>query len=446
MNLGTSQVDITPQPGVELSGFAARVQPSTGVLDPLFAKALYLVCDGEKMLWIHCDLIGFDRAIVQIFRHWAHAELGLNENQIMLSATHTHAGPCTIHLREAGEYDPTYVEFLQTRLRDASKRAIASTEKCELVSVEGHLDLAVDRRKTASAHTDPRVAALGFRRGDGSFVASILNYAMHPVSLGPTNRLISTDTSGQAALTLAQQLPGKPVVFVTNGACANLNPPAENVSFDQVKHWGSQIANAAGNLLRTAKAHVKPKLKIIKRVVPLPLEVLDANGINRFADGALHNADPLAQWGEKYRRVVEHWRNTLLEQGRENGNGHHKAELFGVSLNGIILLGANAEVFSEFTDLLRQGSEKKIYLIGYANGDVGYLPTRAAYAEGGYEVEVAHMFYGGFRPKAGGLELLAAAAKELVAELHGESKLKPEFNGAHPVHHAAPAQASVVRP
>ena len=65
MILGTSQIDITPKPGVELSGFAARIQPSTGVLDPLFAKALYLVCEGTKLLWIHCDLIGFERTIVQ---------------------------------------------------------------------------------------------------------------------------------------------------------------------------------------------------------------------------------------------------------------------------------------------------------------------------------------------------------------------------------------------
>lgn len=33
-----------------------------------------------------------------------------------------------------------------------------------------------------------------------------------------------------------------------------------------------------------------------------------------------------------------------------------------------------------------------VYL-GYTNGDVGYIPTVAAYAEGGYEVECAHFHY-----------------------------------------------------
>lgn len=442
MIVGTSQIEITPKPGVELSGFAARTQPSTGVLDPLFAKALYLVCDNSDLLWIHCDLIGFERGVVQAFRCWAKNELGLEEAHVMLSATHTHAGPCTIHLREAGEYDGAYAEFLMAQLCEAARAAVMRAEKCDLITVEGRLNLAVDRRKTASAHTDPRVAALGFRRGDGTFAAAIVNYAVHPVALGPTNRLISADMSGQAAVALAQELGENPVVLITNGACANLNPPAENVPFAQVQQWGAQIAHAVGRLLKQAKSPEKPRLKIVSRMVQLPLDVLDADGINRFADKALLDAKPLAQWGDKYRRVVEYWRTTLLKNGRENGNGHHEAELFGVRLNGVILVGANAEVFSEFTDMLRKHSDRKIYLIGYANGDVGYLPTRAAYAEGGYEVEVAHMFYGGFRPRPGGLELLAAAAMDLVRELEESAAAELDSVCSKPAVKKSPASSA----
>ena len=120
MKVGASQVDITPHPGVELSGFAARVQPSTGVLDPLFARALYLAEGSERVLWVHCDLIGFDRAIVLEFRDWAWERFGLAAGQVMLSATHTHSGPCTINLHECGSYDPAYVKLLQGRLREAA--------------------------------------------------------------------------------------------------------------------------------------------------------------------------------------------------------------------------------------------------------------------------------------------------------------------------------------
>jgi hypothetical protein len=417
MILGTSQIDITPKPGAELSGFAARVQPSTGVLDPLFARTLYLVQGDQKLLWIHCDLIGFERAIVDDFRRWARENLGLCEGEVMLSATHTHAGACTIHLQEAGEYDAAYVDFLQQRLREGAQAALGQTSRVEMVVVEGTLALAVDRRGTASAHVDRRVGALGFRLTDGRFAAVIVNYPIHPVALGPTNRSISADIPGVAAVALARELPGNPVVLVTNGACGNLNPPAENVPFAQVQTWGEQISAAVAPLLRNAVAVTASGLRLSNRLVSLPLDTLDKEGIDTFARRAFQDSQSVAQWGEKYQRVVEHWRTTLTARVTTgNANTHSCAELFAVCLGNVILLGANAEVFSEFTDWLRRYSNKTIYLIGYANGDLGYLPTRAAYDEGGYEVEVAPLFYGGFRPKAGGLELLAREASNLLRE------------------------------
>ena len=420
MKLGTAQIDITPKPGAELSGFAARVQPSSGVLDPLFAKALFIETKQTKLLWIHCDLIGFNRTIVLEFRRWALENFGLRAHQVMLSATHTHAGPATIHLRECGEYDAAYVDSLHKSLRRAAEIALAQVEVVGLTCVEGQIPLAVDRRKTAAPHTDPRVAAIGFRRNDGSFVAVLANYAVHPVALGSTNRHISADIFGEAAERLSRELPGRPLVLMTNGACGNLNPPEENVSFEQVKLWGRQIADAVQPLLLAGKVNFQPTLQVLNRNLELPLETLDTNGINDFADQALRNSVPLADWGDRYRRVVEHWRATLLEQTGENETTQHEAELFGVLLGEVILVGANAEVFSEFTEWLREKSRRQIYLVGYANGDLGYLPTRTAYAEGGYEVDVAHLFYGGFRPRAGGLEHLAGEAQDLVRELEAE--------------------------
>lgn len=422
MKLGTAQVDITPKPGAELSGFAARVQPSIGVLDPLFAKALFIETDETKLLWIHCDLIGFDRSIVFQFRNWAQKTLGLSADQVMLSATHTHAGPATIHLREAGDYDESYESFLQGKLRLAAETAASRKEIIGLTCVEGSLEFAVDRRKAATAHTNPRIAAIGFRRNDGNFSAVLVNYAVHPVALGPKNRHISADIFGEAAAQLSRELPGHPVVLMTNGACGNLNPPAENVCIDVVKTWGRQIADTVQPILLAGKINFDPAIQLLKRNVELPLEILDAAGIDRFAEKALSNAASLAEWGDKYRRVVEHWRATLLETTSKNWTSHH-AELFGLILDDVIFIGANAEVFSEFTDLLRKKSRENVYLVGYANGDLGYLATRAAYAEGGYEVEVAHFFYGGFRPQAGGLEMLVSAARDLVREL--ETKMQP---------------------
>jgi hypothetical protein len=305
-------------------------------------------------------------------------------------------------------------------LREAAEAALSQTEECEVVTTEGHLDLAVDRRQQASKHTDPRVAALGFRRSDGAFKAVVVNYAMHPVALGSSNRQISADMPGQTALRLSGQLPSHPVVLVTNGACGNLNPPAENVPFTQIEAWGGQIADAVAARLAQAPPTPQPLLRVAARVFPLPLDALDVAGIEAFARKALLDRKSLAEWGDKYRCAVEQWRSSLVAAAHAgHAIDHRDAELFALRLGDVILVGANAEVFSEFTDWLRAGTKQKVYVIGYANGDMGYLPTQAAYAEGGYEVEVAHLFYGGLRPKAGGLELLAREAKALLQQITG---------------------------
>jgi neutral ceramidase len=416
--VGTSQVDITPAPGGELSGFAARTQPSVGVLDPLFARALYLASGSERLLWIHTDLVGLERELVSTFRQWVQARHGLAPAQIMLSATHTHSGPPTLHLQEAGTYDPSYVASLLTHLQQAATAALASPETCEVVRAEGRCDLAVDRRGRESAHTDPRVAAVGWRRADGNFAAVLTNYPMHGVALGASNRQISADVPGQVAQTLARQLPGQPVALATNGACGNLNPPAEDVPFSQIQVWGEQIAGAVVPALRSAAPEPGAGLSVRARIVPLPVEVLSLGAIEASARHALAQAGAFPQWGERYRRAVENWQRARSQAVRAGtAPDTREAELTAVCVGRALFLGLNVEVFSTFTEHMRRAVRGAVYTVGYANGLLGYLPTAAAYDEGGYEVETAHYFYNDFRVRRGGFELLAQHAAALAREM-----------------------------
>src|SRR5439155_619277 len=54
MNVGAAEIDITPDFPVELSGFALRPQPSTGVADPIFAP-LDLAIDRRGKPTAHVD-------------------------------------------------------------------------------------------------------------------------------------------------------------------------------------------------------------------------------------------------------------------------------------------------------------------------------------------------------------------------------------------------------
>lgn len=415
MRVGTSQIDITPVEGVELSGFAARTQPSVGVLDPLFAKCIYLVEGNDRLLWIHADLIGFERSFVESLRKWVERNLGVPGDKVMLSATHTHSGPATIHLFGAGRYDGDYMLWLDSQLQEVAQKAMVSTEPVNVVAVSDRSDLAVDRRGTASAHTDTRVGAIGWRRGDGTFAAVVTNYAMHGVALGPKNRLISADVPGRVAESLSTRLPGEPVVLATNGACGNLNPPRENVSESQIQAWGEQVALAVAGSLEQAEPTASPTLGVRAEIMPLPLEFLSVDQINECADRGLKQPDGIAEWGDKYRSAVEHWRRITtarLERGELATTA--PIELMAVRVGDRVLLGVGAEVFSKFTELVSGRVRPQVSVVGYANGLFGYLATEAAYEEGGYEVDQAHFFYTSLRPQEGALETLAARAADLI--------------------------------
>lgn len=415
MTIGVASTDITPSVGGELSGFAARVQPSTGILNPLRTRALWLVKGGTRLLWLHCDLIGFSEEIVAEARAWARKELGLVESEVLLSATHTHAGPATIHLEGAGEYDCAYIGSLLEALKVAARQAMSSPEPCTMITTGSRFDLAVHRTGPGTKHVDNRILIAGFRRGDGSFAAIVANYAIHPVALGHENRAISGDIHGWAAREVAHRFKGKPEVFVTNGACGNLNPPASNVPWSQVQTWGSGLAEVIVEALGRAVPCSRQDLGVARTQCALPLDHLNEEQLETFV-ARTRASLPASAFGDKLGSAVRLWREVQANSIRKGVSAHTRpAEIHAVRLGDIILVGLNAEIFSVFNDWLRQecGADK-VAVMGYTNGDMGYICPRAAYEDGGYEVDMAHVFYGGWRFAPGAHERLASEAAALV--------------------------------
>jgi len=422
MNVGAAQADITPNFEVELSGFALRQQPCAGVLDPIYAKCLYLDDEhGVRLLWIVADVLALEPALVSAFREWAAAELGLPGEQVMLAATHTHNGPAVIELSAAGQRSERYLALLRERMQQAARDAVANARPCDLVAASGSLpDLAIDRRNKPTKHMDPTVWSLGFReRNGGPFVAAVLNFAMHPVALGHTERRISPDWCGGASASLAQALTGDgqqaPIVIVTNGACGNINPPFHGASREQVFDWGKRVADAVSGSLMSAQPLPDPKVAVRSATVAMPLDWHDAAGIDALADRMISEVASKSVWPEQFTRAVNAWRTSLTELVARGGGRAQDIELQAMRICDVHIVAANGEIFSRFTDDLRRATGKtNLFVVGYANNAYGYIPTREAYAEGGYEVETAHYFYNSFRPKPGGLELLCERAADLV--------------------------------
>ncbi len=417
MRVGTAQLDITPQPGIELAGFAVRPQPATGVLDALAVRGLYLEDEQERLLWLHADLLAVEESLVSEMRCRIQRELGLPASCVLISTTHTHSGPPTIHLTGCGKYDARYVHWLKERFLQAARSALSHLEFCDLVTVEGHCDLAVDRRGGASAHSDPRVAAVGWRRADGMFKAVLLNYALHGVCLCGTE--ISADWPGEAARVVSNALRGHPLVLVCAGACGNLNPPALDVSPEQMRDWGRQVAQSVWPALAASASLPADEaaLTIDTATVPLPLERWSPSEITEYADRCLADAVGHREFGGKFPLAVETWRSSMVQRGQSEDDCCVPCEVFAVGLGQVVFVAVNAEIFSHFNELVGRGQHRPVYAFGCANGMIGYLPQAAAYDEDGYEVQRSMFFYNKLRPQRGGLEILADRSRCLIEQL-----------------------------
>ncbi|HKO23713.1 MAG TPA: hypothetical protein VJY65_03125, partial [Chloroflexota bacterium] len=73
-----------------------------------------------------------------------------------------------------------------------------------------------------AAPIDPEVIVLRVEAEAGTPVATLVNYACHPVVLGPRSLSISADYVG-AMRRVVTQATGAPCLFV-QGACADINP------------------------------------------------------------------------------------------------------------------------------------------------------------------------------------------------------------------------------
>jgi len=85
----------------------------------------------------------------------------------------------------------------------------------------------------------------------------------------------------------------------------------------------------------------------------------------------------------------------------------------------VALLGVPGELFSEIGRQLKADSPAALTCVcAYANGTLGYLPSRRAVEEGGYEVSDAYKLYGHpacFHPDTE--QMLRRQAGELLASL-----------------------------
>ena len=384
LKAGATCVDITPPVGHQLWGLASRVGPSTGILDPLYARVLVLKSASTSLALVALDLgRTFDVEHLAELRSRVKTESGIQH--VIFAASHTHNGPTPLNKKYiqpgSNRWEPRALDAIARAIHEAYRKAVP----CYIGAAKGNASVGHNRQDPAGGlwtneirnstyPRDPVVQVLRIDQIGGKPIAVVVNYAAHPVVLDSDNSTeYSADFPGAMAEYVEKSLPGSPVCLFIQGACGDINSRylGQYPSTERGPGYYGVLVHEMRQLGRELGSEVLKVANGIKLTRPQQPELLVQDEELTFK--ARWNLDKL-----KTLQAVPTYHQWAVE-GRPFGFPPEQLTLFITSVlinRYIAILTMPGEPYVEhqigFRDRL-PGLDT--ILAGYANGYVGYIPT-----------------------------------------------------------------------
>ena len=381
LRAGAAKVEIKPPTGITMAGYGARTGNARGVLDSLYAKVLVLEGKDRSVGFVTLDLVSVlpTRQLDQI-RQRVKASTGIED--VIFNASHTHSGPALMD--DPPEWQARLASDIAAGLEQAWKARRDARLGIGLGSVLiGHNRLFYmsngtgkmlwrNETRLPTAPVDPTVMVIRLEAMDGSPIAILVNYACHPVVLGPENLDYSADYPGEMARNVEAAAPGTICLFVQGGA-GDINPyydktPLADDAVGLMRSTGQALAKEVLRVLPTIRAKALPDAELLlsREILEVParwnqqkmLSGVDAQKLSADARMRLERATR-----GPYQAPV-----TTMLLGRE-----------------LAFVGVPAEIFVDYQiDARSRFPGVPMIFAGYTNGSLGYVPTIKGAVDGGY--------------------------------------------------------------
>lgn len=411
---GFGVMDVTPPDGTPRQGWNTKLT-GEGVLDPIFAKAVVFDL-GRPLAILSLDVALINEGDTAAIRRRVEADHGIPGDRVMVAATHNHAGPAVID--EALPRDETYIARMVAGAAEAVGRALADREDAEVAvgkAVEwdvAHCRRVVMRDGSARTHgsfrdldalhhespIDPEVGVLAVRARGGAIKGVLVNFACHPTHHGG-ERFFSAGYPGALAQELKAR--GFPVALFLQGAAGDIAYDDPRGRADRtMEEIGRILADDVARATRDAKWSTPSRLTAASTRVTIPYRKVTDDDVNGTARGTQRFGEP----GYYERKIPG-----LLAMMAEKKAVEAEVQVFRVG--DVAFASQPSESFARLGLMLKEwAAPTRTFVVGYANGMLGYLPHEEAFARGGYECTFGPPSL--MAPEAG--RLLAEAAVALI--------------------------------
>jgi neutral ceramidase len=376
LKAGVAKADLDPPKGIPMAGYGTA-RFAKGTLDPIEARVLTLSDGHASIAFITLDLcFTFDEKVMDRIR----SDVRGTVDGVIFHASHTHSGPTYSEAPEALEHA---VPRIESAIREAAQKMVPVKIgngwgqtyigfNRRYVEMDGTVRMfwRNEAKVTSTFPVDPTVGVIRIDRADGTPLAILVNYACHPVVLGPDNLDYSADFPSEMRKVVEHEMGSGSMAFYLQGAPGDINPyydktPLLEGAVEVMKQTGEKLGAEAVRVARSIQTAAPKSPSIQTKTVVLPVE-------NRWNTMKLEeqSAKAPSTSGISKRLVVKHMEipvTTLLLD------------------KDLAIVGFAGEPFVEFQMQLRAKSPvPNSFLLGYTNGYYAYLPTIAAAARGGY--------------------------------------------------------------
>jgi hypothetical protein len=400
---GTATAVITPEQSIWLAGYGARNRPSEGTETELYSKALAIEdAKGKKAVLITNDLVKVPKNISDRIRNRIGAKYGLTRSQIILNCSHTHSGP-VLYNAYSNAYS-TIGEEQKSRIRSYSEKyenqivelvgeAIASLQPVTIYSQNGVVRFQVNRRNNVEKDLTPftelngpndyAVPVIKVVGGSGNIIAVAFGYACHATVTDQYKW--SGDYPGFAQAEIEKLHPGATALFF-QGAGADQNPlPRRSIAL--AKQYGRQLAAAVERVLSEEMKPLEPQLSAAYTEIELPYTGLPSK----------EELSSIASESSGYPAWHKTWASSMLEklskgEKIESAYRYYPIQIWKLGEQPIMTLGG--ELVVEYAIKLKEIFGPDIFVMGYTNDIMSYIPSPTILKEGGYEGIRSHLSSG----------------------------------------------------
>jgi putative membrane-bound dehydrogenase-like protein len=385
-----------------MSGYANRNKPAEGTEHDLWAKALVLEdVAGKRLVLVTADLVGFPRSLSEEVAAEVERRFGIKRDALLLAASHTHCGPVVrenlidMYPLTPGEAEKikAYGKKLATDLVELIGEATTKLDPVTLSFGRGDALFAMNRReptekgiingKNPRGPVDHSVPVLVVSGADGKPRAVVFGYACHNTTLQYYKWC--GDYAGFAQIEVEKAFPGATAMFWT-GCGADANPqPRGTVELAQ-KH-GKELADA---VISTVKGESKPITgRLASRYETITLK-LDTPPTKAQLSADLLNKNLALQ------RRAERLLKQLEATGKiDDTYAHYPVQVWALG-DQILWVALGGEVVIDYNLRLKKElpAGRTLWIAGYANDVMAYIPSARVLKEGGYEADSSMIYYG----------------------------------------------------